>query len=132
MPPIFTIWIAEIGGFLACFLSGSYTDGLHALAVAPMVVLVARSSKWLSEKPKLSQQLAIGGIASCLWSLTLTTQTANYRCRSLLVSALVTWCQLVIHTFALDQLDACCDVKAVAATPIAVAQHATVIQPIET
>ncbi len=44
MPPIFTIWIAEIGGFLACFLRGSYTDGLHALAVAPMAVLVARSS----------------------------------------------------------------------------------------
>lgn len=45
MPPIFIIWIAEIGGFLARYLSGGYTDGLHALAVAPMAVLVARSAK---------------------------------------------------------------------------------------
>ena len=45
MPPIFIMWIAEIGGFLARYLSGGYTDGLHALAVAPVVVLVARSAK---------------------------------------------------------------------------------------
>ena len=44
MPPIFIMWIAEIAGFLARYLSGGYTDGLHALAVAPMAVLVARSS----------------------------------------------------------------------------------------